>query len=176
MILLLSEFWRRMKKDHLWKKLRDFVKWVPSLHLKVLKCFILIVFESSMKNYVWSRILSQLHKRQHPDYKYQPRRRRGQGADSPSIGGKGIVNIVTLAILSILFTLATLSHCQYCHIVNIVNIVNKRVPSLSFLVSCFLWHFIVLRRAIDSSTHTKWGGPTEASRRFSPCLKKYYFL
>ena len=103
-------------------------------HFKVLKCFILIVFDSSMKNYVWSRTLSQLHKRQHPDYKYQPRRRRGQGADSPSIGGKGIVNIVTLAILSILFTLATLSHCQYCHIVNIVNIVNKRVPSLSFLV------------------------------------------
>jgi len=32
--------------------------------------------------------LRQLHKRQHPDYKYQPRRRRGQGADSPSIGGK----------------------------------------------------------------------------------------
>ena len=32
----------------------------------------------------------QLHKRQHPDYKYQPRRRRGQGADSPSIGGKGV--------------------------------------------------------------------------------------
>ena len=157
MILLLSEFWRRMKKDHLWKKLRDFVKWVPSLHLKVLKCFILKVFDSFMKNYVRSRILSQLHKRQHPDYKYQPRRRRGQGADSPSIGGKGIVNILTLAILSILFTLATLSHCQHCYI----------ITSLSFVVSCFLWHFIVLRRAVDSSTHTKWGGPTEASRRFS---------
>ena len=133
MILLLSEFWRRMKKDHLWKKLRDFVKWVPSLHLKVLKCFILKVFDSFIKNYVWSRILSQLHKRQHPDYKYQPRRRRGQGADSPSIGGKGIVNIGNFLILSSQATLTIrketeigliLSHCQNWQHVNIVNIVN----------------------------------------------------
>ena len=35
--------------------------------------------------------LRQLHKRQHPDYKYQPRRRRGQsglGPESPGAGGK----------------------------------------------------------------------------------------
>ena len=31
---------------------------------------------------------SQLHKRQHPDYKYQPRRRRG-GPDSPGAGKGG---------------------------------------------------------------------------------------
>ena len=33
--------------------------------------------------------LRQLHKRQHPDYKYQPRRRRGQSGLCPdSPGGK----------------------------------------------------------------------------------------
>ena len=32
--------------------------------------------------------LRQLHKRQHPDYKYQPRRRRGQGGLGPDSPGK----------------------------------------------------------------------------------------
>lgn len=43
---------------------------------------------------VEAKRLRQLHKRQHPDYKYQPRRRRGQsslGPKSPSPASSGAV-------------------------------------------------------------------------------------
>ena len=75
----------------LWRLVQYFFKKVVYVSIFIFCLFRILKEEEKKPFMVEAERLRQLHKRQHPDYKYQPRRRRGQsglgGPDSPGAGG-----------------------------------------------------------------------------------------